>query len=354
MSLLSVPGSVLIKTTLTRSLAEALWCTQTMFLSKWKALKCQTLGAAVHVIVLVCWLETERGLWLSHACHRILFCSCPCKVRSRVSDDLSQALCNLCLAFLADFTLSDCTAPIRFVVKLFSLAHTLYFSFGSKDKITAFTSSVLQVQQLYTAGIPLLEAYCQWPIIELAKNVSPRTEWPTSNKVQSFLISDGPIHTHARFPRSKKWPTFHVAAVSTENTLALQWNIRENSLKFKFDLHPPLRLVSFVVGIIAWKVRCWVTDTHTHTDTHTDTQTKYCNPPCACAPRVNKYGQQSLADGVAQTIEVPGAYTRLRWFSTTSNTPWGKEASAHGWCFSWKICFHYRGRSNLAEEIGFS
>ena len=25
-----------------------------------------------------------------------------------------------------------------------------------------------------------------------------------------------------------------------------------------------------------------------HTDTHTNTQTKYCNPRCACAPRVNK------------------------------------------------------------------
>jgi len=28
-------------------------------------------------------------------------------------------------------------------------------------------------------------------------------------------------------------------------------------------------------------VRCWVTDTHP------DTQTKYCNPCCACVPRVN-------------------------------------------------------------------
>ena len=51
------------------------------------------------------------------------FVPAPCKVRSRVSDALSQALCNLCLAFLADFTLSDSTAPIRFVVKLFSLAN---------------------------------------------------------------------------------------------------------------------------------------------------------------------------------------------------------------------------------------
>ena len=34
MSLLSAPGSVLIKTTFIRSLGEALWYTQTVFLSK--------------------------------------------------------------------------------------------------------------------------------------------------------------------------------------------------------------------------------------------------------------------------------------------------------------------------------
>ena len=34
MSLLSAPGSVVIKTTLMKSLAEVLWYTQTMFLSK--------------------------------------------------------------------------------------------------------------------------------------------------------------------------------------------------------------------------------------------------------------------------------------------------------------------------------
>ena len=110
---------------------------------------------------------------------RIPFCSCPCKVRSRVSDALSQALCNLSLAFLADFTLSDSTGPIRFVVKLFSLAnYTLLFVWIERQDYSVHMSSVLQVQQLYTAGIPLLEAYCQWPIIELAKNVSPRTKWP--------------------------------------------------------------------------------------------------------------------------------------------------------------------------------
>ena len=100
----------------------------------------------------------------------ILFCYCPCKVRSRVSDALSQALCNLSLAFLADFTLSDSTAPIRFVVKLFSLAnYTLLFIWIGRQDYSIHMSSVLhEVQQLYTAGIALLEAYCQWPIIELA------------------------------------------------------------------------------------------------------------------------------------------------------------------------------------------
>ena len=65
---------------------------------------------------------------------RILFCSCPCKVRSRVSNALSQALCNLSLAFVADFTLSDSTAPIRFIVKLFSLASYTAFRLDRKTR----------------------------------------------------------------------------------------------------------------------------------------------------------------------------------------------------------------------------
>ena len=75
-----------------------------------------------------CWLEIDHCLVTLSCLPYALFCSCPCKVCSRVSDALSQALCNLSLAFLADFTLSDSTAPIRFIVKLFSLAnYTLLF-----------------------------------------------------------------------------------------------------------------------------------------------------------------------------------------------------------------------------------
>ena len=129
---------------------------------------------------------------------RILFCSC--KVCSRVSDALSQALCNLSLAFLADFTLSDSTAPIRFIVKLFSLAnYTLLFVWIESQDYSVHMSSVLQVQQLYTAGIPLLVAYYQWPF----SNNRTHKERLSPNKVAASNVVL--IHTHACFPRSKKW-----------------------------------------------------------------------------------------------------------------------------------------------------
>ena len=65
--------------------------------------------------------------------------------------------------------------------------------------------------------------YCQWLIIE---ELSPKNKMAASHTVQ--------IHTHARFPRSKKWQTYmyHVA-VPTGNALASQRSIfRENRLKF--------------------------------------------------------------------------------------------------------------------------
>ena len=46
-------------------------------------------------------------------------------------------------------------------------------------------------------------------------------------------------------------------------------------------------LVSLIGHLIACSARISV-DTHTHTHTHTDRQNDYCNPRCACAPRVNK------------------------------------------------------------------
>ena len=67
--------------------------------------------------------------------------------------------------------------------------------------ITVFTClPILQAQQLYTAGIPLLEAY----LLQKANN-------RTRNERLSAASHVVQIHTHARFPRSKKWPTYKYA-----------------------------------------------------------------------------------------------------------------------------------------------
>ena len=51
---------------------------------------------------------------------------------------------------------------------------------------------------------------------------------PKNKMAASYVVQ---IHMHARFPRSKKWPTYHVP-VPTGNALALQQSIfRENRLK---------------------------------------------------------------------------------------------------------------------------
>ena len=174
---------------------------------------------------------------------RILFCSYLCKVRSRISDALSQALCNLSLAFLADFTLSDSTALIRFV--LLSLAnYALLFLWIERHDHRVHMSSILRAQQLYTAGIPLLEAY----LLPMANNRT-RNERLSKNKAAASHVVQ--IHTHARFPRSKKWPTYHVVVCRTNrkrSSFATK-HFQRKSLKI-FDLHPPpRRLVSFVARI---------------------------------------------------------------------------------------------------------
>ena len=78
-------------------------------------------------------------------------------------------------------------------------------------------SSIIQAQQLYTAGIPLLKAY----LLSMANN-------RTRNERLSAASHVVQIHAHTRFPRSKKnkWPTYHVAvAVQTGNALASQRSI---------------------------------------------------------------------------------------------------------------------------------
>ena len=79
-----------------------------LLLTKWKALKCQTLGAAVHVIVLVCWLESITVSWTIEAVmlvRCVWFCSYLCKVCSRVSEALLLILRTLSLSLSPLITL---------------------------------------------------------------------------------------------------------------------------------------------------------------------------------------------------------------------------------------------------------
>ena len=182
-----------------------------------------------------------KGFRLSHACFvhsislssahfaqkfqtlmlamRILLCSCLCKVHSRVSDACSQALCNLSLTFLADFTLSDSTALIRFIAFSRKLA-TLCISFGSKDMITVFTCL-----PSYRYSSFILQAYICWrhTYNGTYKERLPWTKWP--------------LVTWSRFIRMR---VFHgvkngrlIIAVPTGNAQASQQSFfRENCLKF--------------------------------------------------------------------------------------------------------------------------
>ena len=70
---------------------------------------------------------------------------------------------------------------------------------------------------------------------------------------------------------------------------------KDLTLKEKFELIQQSKglntTVSFVTLLIARTARIACADRHTHTHTyihtHTHTQEDYCNPLCACAPRVN-------------------------------------------------------------------
>ena len=125
---------------------------------------------------------------------------------------------QLIFSFPSYFTLSDSTDLIRFIAFVSQI--TLCFSFGSKDMITAFTCLPSYRYSSFTLRAYLCwrHTYCQWPIIELAKNVSPKNKIAASHVVQ--------IHTHAR---SKKWPTYHVGLVASDRNVAIVMRMRSVS-----------------------------------------------------------------------------------------------------------------------------
>ena len=121
-------------------------------------------------------------------------------------------------------------------------------------------SSILQVQQLYTAGIPLLEAYS----LPMANNRT-RKECLSQEQIAASHVSR---FIHMRVFRGVKMANLSCSCTNKKCSSFATKHFQRKSLKI-FDLHLPLRrLVSFVAWITTRKVRCWVTDTHTDRQTH--------------------------------------------------------------------------------------
>ena len=208
-----------------------------ILLRKWKALKCQTLGAAVHVIGLVCWLEIDHCL-VTVSYLPSVFC-----------------FVSACVKFAHEFL----TLFERLVQLIFSFPswfHTIWFycshafqsflsqitlCFWSKDSI-AFTGLPSYRYRNFTLRAYLcwghtysLTANDEWSnsqrtslLFSHSQTLREATSLPSENKLSGCYpcgqSSKFQIHTHARFTRSKKWPT---------RTKPYQQSIfRKNRLKF--------------------------------------------------------------------------------------------------------------------------
>ena len=192
----------------------------------------------VHSISLFPLHSLLKGFRLSHACHslvpRLVWArDYACHAHSVLFQPMQRSLTIFWRSF---------TGLVQLILGFPSWFHTIWFycshtfhSFSRKlhsaFRLDQKTWSQRSRFPSYRYSSFTLRAYlcrrhtyCQRPIIELAKNVSPKNKMAASHVVQ--------IHTHARFPRSKNWLTYHVA-VPTGNALASQRSIfRENRLKF--------------------------------------------------------------------------------------------------------------------------
>ena len=104
---------------------------------EWKAQKCQTLGAAVHVIVLVCWLETEHWLSRDSQCLQCAFCFVPAHAKfAHEFLTLFTGLVQLIFSFFLNW-FHTIWFYCSHTFHSFLSQITLCFSSGSKGIITA-------------------------------------------------------------------------------------------------------------------------------------------------------------------------------------------------------------------------
>ena len=165
----------------------------------------------VHSISLFPLHSLFKGFRLSHACHThsVLFLPMQSLLASfwRSLTDLVQLIFNFpswfhTISFHWSHTFHSFLSQI-----------TLCFSFGSKDMIPAFTCLLSYRYSSFTLwALPLLEAYlqsfCQWPIIELAKNVSPKWEqngrYPCGPDTFACAFSTGSIASYWGLDKGKE------------------------------------------------------------------------------------------------------------------------------------------------------
>ena len=120
---------------------------------------------------------TITVLWLSHACP----CACLCKVCSRNSEALLQVLCNLSLAFLADFTLSDSTALIRFI----AFSRKLHSAFRLDQKTWSQHSHVFHLTG--TAALHCGHTFIGG--ILTANSQSSNSQWTSLPRTKRLLVT---------------------------------------------------------------------------------------------------------------------------------------------------------------------
>jgi len=175
-----------------------------------------------------------------------------------------KGLCNLSfIAFLADFTLSDSIALMRFI----AFSRKLHSAFHLPDWKT-WSQRLHHGLPPYRYRSFTLWAYLCWRHSLLAV-LLPMTrlclsQVRTLSAWSRFII-------RMRVFRGVKNGRLARSCTNRKRSSFATKHFQRKLLKI-FDLHPLLRkLLLFVARIITFKVRCWVTDTHTHTDPSTVT-----------------------------------------------------------------------------------
>ena len=118
-------------------------------------------------------------------------------------------------------------------------------------------------------------------------------------------------------------------------------------LVFAYENFRALVVLQLLVSLISCVVACSKRiETDRQTDRHTDTQTKYCNPRCACVPRVNNVVLASVHRSGSNRALWPAHYMHrtllcLHCEETLTNATQNREVGycAYNYCYTTVLLF---------------